>query len=381
MDLSGNAITDINPIEDLVQLTTLNLSGNTITDITLLAGLLRLTTLSIGDNPINSLAPLIQLTELKVLNLDNSRINDLTPLAKLTNLTTLGLAASGIEDLSVFAGLTGLRALSLKENSINNVTALTGLTNLRVLDLNGNLISNLTPIAQLKQISILDLASNKISNVSPLARLANLITLRLAENPVLDTTSLYPLVQRVPPVDIDIVVSQYPPWDVNEDSKVDAADAALIRAALGQTGDAIVNPRTDVNADGTVDRIDLRLVTNNFDGQDERGDRAAPVVSTAFSPTETRLLGNYPNPFNPETWIPYQLAVGSEVQIFIYDAQGRVIRHLELGHQRAGYYMGKKRAAYWDSRNDLGERVASGIYFYQLQTSTHSFLRKMVILK
>ena len=98
-------------------------------------------------------------------------------------------------------------------------------------------------------------------------------------------------------------------------------------------------------------------------------------------PEETVLLANYPNPFNPETWIPYQLANPSEIVITIYDTRGSVIRRLDLGHQREGYYTSRGRAAYWDGRNDVGERVASGIYFYQLQADNVSLLRKMVILK
>ena len=98
-------------------------------------------------------------------------------------------------------------------------------------------------------------------------------------------------------------------------------------------------------------------------------------------PDTTRLLANYPNPFNPETWIPYQLSKASDVKITIYDARGIVVRRLELGHQPAGTYTSRSRAAYWDGRNGLGERVASGIYFYQLQADNVSSLRKMLILK
>jgi sugar lactone lactonase YvrE len=101
----------------------------------------------------------------------------------------------------------------------------------------------------------------------------------------------------------------------------------------------------------------------------------------AITPQETDLLANYPNPFNPETWIPYQLATNTDVRIFIYDARGTIVRRLELGHQPAGYYTGQNRAAYWDGRNSLGEPVASGIYFYQLRTDEVSLMRKMVILK
>ena len=98
-------------------------------------------------------------------------------------------------------------------------------------------------------------------------------------------------------------------------------------------------------------------------------------------PKRTVLLANYPNPFNPETWLPYQLANDAEVEIHIYSSAGRLVRHLDLGFQQAGYYIGKSRAAYWDGRNDLGERLASGVYFYQLRTPDSSATRKMVIRK
>ena len=98
-------------------------------------------------------------------------------------------------------------------------------------------------------------------------------------------------------------------------------------------------------------------------------------------PTQNMLLPNYPNPFNPETWIPYALATDTNVKITIYNAQGVVIRTLQLGQRSAGYYIGRDRAAYWDGRNSLGEPVASGIYFYQFETDSQSLLRKMVILK
>ena len=101
----------------------------------------------------------------------------------------------------------------------------------------------------------------------------------------------------------------------------------------------------------------------------------------AVLPETTVLLANYPNPFNPETWIPYQLANASDVQITIYDTKGVIVRTLDLGHQAAGYYTHRSRAAYWDGRNGLGEPVASGVYFYQLQAANVSHLRKMVILK
>jgi hypothetical protein len=98
-------------------------------------------------------------------------------------------------------------------------------------------------------------------------------------------------------------------------------------------------------------------------------------------PVSTELLPNFPNPFNPETWIPYQLAKPSDVSITIYDIRGSVVRELDLGQKTAGYYTDRSRAAHWDGRNKLGERVANGVYFYQLKAGDYSYLRKMLILK
>ena len=106
-----------------------------------------------------------------------------------------------------------------------------------------------------------------------------------------------------------------------------------------------------------------------------------PALIAYEIPAETALLHNYPNPFNPETWIPYQLAHAADVTLTIYDAQGVLVRQLDLGYQQAGYYTNRTRAAYWDGRNHLGEAVGSGLYFYQLQAGDYSTLRKMVILK
>ena len=99
------------------------------------------------------------------------------------------------------------------------------------------------------------------------------------------------------------------------------------------------------------------------------------------TPKRSQLLQNYPNPFNPETWIPYQLSEDSPVSISIYDTTGKLIRTLSFGFQPAGFYNSREHAAYWDGRNSLGERVASGIYFYQLTTPSFQQTRRLVILK
>ena len=222
-------------------------------------------------------------------------------------------------------------------------------------------------------------------------------------------------------------IEMYRAWDVNEDGNVDVADVTLVVSALGQSGVGIVNPRTDVNGDGTVDNTDLLLVVDNLDSSNQN---AAPLANRkivdflidpvaletldrdvlqahldilrtesdeslkylraiallesileAMRPEQTLLLANYPNPFNPETWIPYQLANPNDVSITIYDVTGHVVRHLDLGHQVAGFYSNRDSAAYWDGRNAVGEKVASGVYFYTLIAGDFTATRKLLILK
>ena len=98
-------------------------------------------------------------------------------------------------------------------------------------------------------------------------------------------------------------------------------------------------------------------------------------------PTVTKLLSNYPNPFNPETWIPFQLATPAKVSIFIYSVNGTLIRKLSLGFLPAGIYIDKTRAAYWNGEDELGESVSSGIYFFTFKAADHISTRKVVIMK
>ncbi len=105
------------------------------------------------------------------------------------------------------------------------------------------------------------------------------------------------------------------------------------------------------------------------------------LTHLSAAPEKTRLLQNYPNPFNPETWIPYKLAEDAVVRIAIYDINGALVRQLDLGHQKAGYYIDRLKAAYWDGRNALRETVANGIYFYQLTAGDFTATRRMVIVK
>ena len=113
----------------------------------------------------------------------------------------------------------------------------------------------------------------------------------------------------------------------------------------------------------------------------KRGFMVLEQLLVSLTPTETELLANYPNPFNPETWIPYRLAEDAFVTLTIYDLGGQVVRTLDVGHRIAAAYESRSKAIYWDGRNEIGEGVASGMYFYHLSAGEYSATRRMVILK
>lgn len=209
-------------------------------------------------------------------------------------------------------------------------------------------------------------------------------------------------------VDPGAPVSQTP-TDVNSDGVINVLD--LVAVANGFGKDA-----PDVNGDGVVNIIDLVLVAGelgNAAAAPSAHSQAIEMLTTVdvqqwlrqaqqldptnitsqrgiiflkhllavLTPQETSLLPNYPNPFNPETWIPYQLAKPSDVVILIYAADGKRVRTLKLGQQAAGVYASQSRAAYWDGKNEAGEAVASGVYFYTLKADDFTATRKMLIRK
>ena len=98
-------------------------------------------------------------------------------------------------------------------------------------------------------------------------------------------------------------------------------------------------------------------------------------------PAQTALLANYPNPFNPETWIPYRLHAPAQVRLSIYDLRGALVRAVDLGYQPAGSYLSPSRAAHFDGRDKRGEPVAAGVYLYRLQAGDFAQARKMLVLK
>ncbi len=200
--------------------------------------------------------------------------------------------------------------------------------------------------------------------------------------------------------------------DVNKDCLVNIQDLILVATKFGHGGGIAAA----VNSDGRVDIIDLVLVAGSFgdtagapavyvdvqetftasnikqwlleartvkstDSTFQHGILVLEQLLLIIHPQETALLPNYPNPFNPETWIPYQLAEPAEVVISIYSVGGTLVRTLALGNQPAGLYQNRNRAAYWDGKNKSGESVASGVYFYTFKAGDFTATRKMLIRK
>ena len=174
------------------------------------------------------------------------------------------------------------------------------------------------------------------------------------------------------------------PADINGDGIVDIADLMLVAGAIGN-GTAAPSLHSQFLGEFTVADVKLWLSqAQRLDLTDPRVRRGILFLEqllAALLPKETVLLLNYPNPFNPETWIPYRLAEDAFVTLTIYDLSGRVVRTLDVGHQVAAVYESRSKAVYWDGRNEVGERVASGVYFYHLSAGDFSATRKMLILK
>ena len=155
-----------------------------------------------------------------------------------------------------------------------------------------------------------------------------------------------------------------------------AATADLTRRSVVQVGDVI-----EVRVIGPDGNFESQILSVKVTPE-HLANAVLPVrFDNIGQPTQNLLLQNYRNPFNPETWIPYQLSEDSLVSVSIYDTTGQLVRTLPLGFQSAGFYNSQSRAAYWDGRNALGERVASGIYFYQLTTPNFQQTRRLVIVK
>ena len=389
LDLNNNEIRDINPIVNLTSLTGIYLSTNRLTNLNGLAN--------------------ANLPNLTILDLNNNEIRDISPIVNLTSLTGLDLSYNQLIDLKGLtnANFPNLTALYL---SYNQLTDLNGLTDanfpkLTILDLNNNGVQNILPLVEstgFKSVSQIHLHKN------PLDRIDILIHV-----PALKARGV--TVQFDYPVDWNMVSTLV--GDIDGNNSVNILDLVIVAMQFGKTGSDLLG---DVNGDSLVNVFDLVVVAGNFD---ERAVMVAPAVlanklifttqqkrsiqsavvkleemlvwseaeGLAFNllkailaerlPIETKLLPNYPNPFNPETWIPFELNQDSKVSVAIYNVAGTLVRNINVGYLQAGIYVSQSRAIYWDGRTDNGERVANGTHFCTLRTDASTLTRKMIILK
>ncbi len=204
--------------------------------------------------------------------------------------------------------------------------------------------------------------------------------------------------------------------DTNVDGVVDVRDLVHVGSLFGQAAPFEVGD-PDVDGDGSITIADLLLVAADFGERLDWLPRAAPAMPGAedapalrrwsrdaervaatrqeyrdglatlrallrsVAPRATALLPNYPNPFNPETWIPFDLSEDADVSLLIYDTRGRRVRLIDLGRLAAGAFRGRADAAHWDGRSDAGEPVASGVYVVELRAGPYRETRRVAVRK
>ena len=422
LQLWGNTITDISPLAGLTQLKYLGLINNNISDVIQLSGLTQLEYLYLGYNTISDISSIAGLKQLEYLYLTSNKISDVSPLLKL-NLIRLNLESNPLsyESISIH-----IPAIQVNEIVFDNLahTALIKISGDGQKGVSGTLLTAPFVVQvqnekgkPIRDVSVTFTFHSGDGILSPTtthtdadgkARTALTLGWTPGTSTIRATTAgvkSYVLFQAHTSFLTDRMAE-----DVNGDGVVDVVDLVMVAASFGEALTYGVLPNTDVNGDGVVNQTDAELVlaalesapsapsstltaenlqrwiyeakqVTNSDEIFQRGIAVLEELLASLTPKETALLPNYPNPFNPETWIPYQLAKPANVTLTIYAADGKVVRTLTLGHQPVGIYQNKSRAAYWDGKNEVGEPVASGIYFYTLTAKKYTATRKMLIKK
>ena len=437
---NSNAVKDLSPLAGLTQLTSLHLPNNSILDISAVANLPHLTWLNLWGNSVSDISAVAGLTNLKDLYLGGNNISDISPLAANTGLgsgDTVNVQSNPLSYQSIHTHIPTLQSrgvivefdtqphpalLKISGNNQNGVssTPLSQPFIVEAQDDNGSALAGVS--VTFAVVAGGGTLSTTITRTNENGRAQSILTL----GPNLGTNTVRVSAAGIQGTAIFHAISdtESPPItaDLNNDGSVNILDLIVVASELGNIGTNLV---VDVNRDGVVSILDLILVAGMFEGataapaaqlqvsktltavevQGWLTDARAlevrdPIMKQGFvvleqllialTPRETELLSNYPNPFNPETWIPYRLAEDAFVTLTIYDGSGQVIRTLEVGHRIAAAYENRSKAIYWDGRNDMGEWVASGVYFYQLRVENsrseteagdYSATRKMVILK
>ena len=428
--IGANQISDITPLKGLTNLTLLNLAYNPVSDITPLAGLINLRSLNLRYNRISNITSLANLTKLEKVWIPGNQIHNVMPLANLENLTVLHLQGNPIADASPLHVL-------LEKNPGINLDILPALYSLNKIT--GPWLWIMAPTATNRggveslEVDSLNAASGGVVTETNIAvngaKQGDAIgdyVWTLGEITEQGSNNVNDLVNKIGLVDGGNPATTADDMDINDhssyalitlESATDQSNVTMLAGCndaikIWLNGEVVHNQHdTWTNWEGEdfqdIFKVNLKIGDNlllvkvsegsgewsmfvGIDAEVKMKQQftntpekiaAAPKGVKGILPIKTELLPNYPNPFNPETWIPYQLAASVDVGIFIYTADGKLIRTLELGHQSAGIYNSRSRAAHWDGRNALGEPVASGVYFYTLMAGEFTATRKMLIRK
>ena len=431
--LHSSNISDISALSGLTNLHTLWLQSNNISDISTLSGLTNLTSLGLQHNNISDISALSTLTSLTRLWLWNNIISDVSPIVGLNltgtewDSTGLHIHANPLSYASINTHIPAMQAKGIEVKFDNRAhpalvkisedtregearTTLVRPFVVKALDEHGATITGRSVTFRVSEGNGRLSVTNAITDAEGRAQ----TTLTLGPDPGVIKIRVT-AAQITSPVIFTVIVTEATRLaaDVNGDGIVNIQDLVLVSSSLGQTGKS----SADVNGDGVVNIQDLVRVAGalgqgtaaspSLHASDLEGLTAADIqqmltqarqlaltdpaylrgiavlerLLARLLPKETALLPNYPNPFNPETWIPYQLAASADVTLHIYAVDGGLVRTLSLGHKATGMYQSRSRAAYWDGRNELGEPVASGIYFYTLTAGDFNATRKMLIRK
>ena len=432
--LHYNAISDLSALSGLTQLEWLGLEDNAISDVSALAGLTQLEWLILSFNSISDVSALARLTNLQYLVLNSNAISDVSPLLGLNRRRTwrhnagLYLEANPLSYASINTHIPALQSRGIEvrfdaqahpallkisgDNQKGTVSApLSQPFVVEAQDENGSSLQGISITFAVTVGS--GTLSTTTTRTDQNGRAQS--TLTLGPNSGRNTVQVSASGIEVPATFHAVAETESPPIsaDVNGDGSVNILDLVSVASQFGNAG---TNLAADVSRDGVVNILDLVLVAGTFGDTTAAPSAQVQVPETltttevqgwltdavslevknvitkkgivvleqllaALTPTETELLTNYPNPFNPETWIPYRLAEDAFVTLTIYDLSGQPVRRLEVGHRIAAVYERRSKAIYWDGRNGLGEQVASGVYFYTLTAGDYSATRKMVILK
>ena len=253
---------------------------------------------------------------------DGPVMGDAAYLVTATAATTIPLLGDGWS----YSGMVGAAPIALAGYSVDGQTA--------VLDVNGAIVDEITGLAR-------EGFRVKVKNLSTKASLSKVTSL-----------------------------------------ETEAGGYNMTFVDLKSGNAARIGDLLEISADSPSPLIGVQPVRHVVTTDDVKSGILALENLIAYEiPAETELLRNYPNPFNPETWIPYRLAEDADVSLTIYDVNGALVRTIDVGHQSAAVYESRSKAIYWDGRNRFGEGVASGVYFYSLSAGDFSATRKMVILK